>query len=118
MKHILTSSLFVVMLASSGAFAAEQHGHGVNHEAKQQMNSAQMAAMPLTDGVVKKVDPMGGKITLQHGEISSVKMPAMTMSYRVKQAQQLEAIHAGDKVRFAMIKVNDDYIVTHIEVVR
>ena len=71
----------------------------------------------LTDGVVEKVDLKNGKITLQHGEIVNV-MPAMTMSYRVKQVQQLESIQAGDKVRFALGKMNNDYVVTHIEVSR
>lgn len=119
MKHTLLSSLFLALLASTGAFAAEQHNHGqgMKHEAMQQMASAATKAMPLNDGVVKKVDMQNGKITLQHGDIANV-MPAMTMSYRVKKTQQLEPIHAGDKVRFTMEKLGDDYIVTHIEVAR
>jgi len=40
------------------------------------------------------------------------------MSYRVKQAQWLESIHVGDKVRFAMDKVNDEFVVVHIEAVK
>ncbi len=93
-------------------------GHAMNHGAMQPMNQAQAKAMPLIDGVAKKVDYEGGKITLQHGEIANVGMPAMTMGYRVKQAQQLKPIRAGDKVRFMMEKSGDDYIVTHIEAVR
>lgn len=120
MQHTLTGGLFLALMASTGALAAEQHNHsqGINHEAMQQMNPTQMKAMPLTDGVVKKVDQKSGKITLQHGEIVNVKMPAMTMSYRVKQAQYLESIHAGDKVRFAMDKLNDEFVVVHIEAVK
>lgn len=115
MKHILASSLVFSLLVGSAAFAEAQQGHTMNREAMQKMDMAQMKAMPLTDGVAKKVDQKSGRITLQHGEVSNVKMPAMTMSYRVKQVQQLESIHAGDKVRFAMDMVGDDYIVTHIE---
>ncbi len=120
MQHTLTGGLFLALLASSGAFASEQHNHskGMNHEAMQQMDTAAMKAMPLTDGIAKKVDQQSGKVTLQHGEIANVKMPAMTMSYRVKQAQQLEPIHAGDKVRFAMDKVNDEFVVVYIEAVK
>lgn len=128
MQHVLTSGLFLALLANFTVFAAEQHNHsqGMNHGAMQKTESAQMKAMPhgdgqamqLTDGVAKKVDQKGGKITLQHGEVANVKMPPMTMSYRVKQAQQLESIHAGDKVRFAMDKVNDEFVVVHIKVVK
>jgi len=120
MQHVLTSGLFLALLASSAAFAAEQHNHspGMNHEAMPRMDHAQMKVMPLTDGVAKKVDAQNGKITLTHGEIANVKMPAMTMSYRVKQAQWLESIHAGDKVRFAMDKLNGEFVVAYIETVK
>ncbi|MDD2915690.1 MAG: copper-binding protein [Gallionella sp.] len=125
MQKILTGSLFLAFLVNTGAFAAEQHDHGMGNDGMSQMNPESMKAMhddgqtmPLSDGVVKKVDVQNGKITLAHGEIANVKMPAMTMSYRIKQAQQLKSIHAGDKVRFAMDRVNDDYIVTHIEMAK
>lgn len=127
MRHTLTSSLFLALLASTGAFAAEQHNHsqGMSHEAMQKAEHAQMKAMPhddgqampLIDGTVKKVDLKSGKITLQHGDIANV-MPAMTMSYRVKQAQWLESIRAGDKVRFAMDKLNGEFVVVQIEAIK
>jgi len=118
MQHTLKNILFFLLLASSAAFADGQPGQALNHEAMKKMDMAQMKAMPLVDGVVEKVDQKGGKITLQHGEIASVKMPAMTMGYRVKQPQQLESIQPGGKVRFMMEKMGDDYIVTHIEPAR
>lgn len=117
MKYTISSSLLLVLLTGSGAVMASEHMQGMNHAAMQRAASAATKAMPLNDGVAKKVDMQNGKVTLQHGDIANV-MPAMTMSYRVRQAQQLEPIHAGDKVRFTMDKLGDDYIVTHIEVAR
>ena len=126
MQHTLTGSLFFSLLVSATVFADGQHGRDMNHDALRHMDQSAMKAMQhgdgqamqLTDGVAKKVDLKNGKVTLQHGEIANVKMPAMTMSYRVQQAQQLESIQAGDKVRFAVNKLNNDYVVTHIEVVK
>ena len=136
MQRTLLSSLFISLLVSYSVGAEEQHDRGMSHDGMQQMDPAAMKAMhdnmhggkamphddgqtmPLTEGIAKKVDQQGGKVTLQHGEIANVKMPAMTMSYRVKQAQQLESIHAGDRVRFAMEKVNDEFVVVHIETVK
>ncbi|MBY0576244.1 MAG: copper-binding protein [Gallionellaceae bacterium] len=119
MQRTLMGSLFIALLASATAFAAEQHNHSqMNHEAMRQMDYAQMKVTPMTDGVVKKVDVQNGQIMLAHGEIANVKMPAMTMNYRVKQAQWLESIHAGDKVRFAIDKHNDEFVVVHIEAVK
>lgn len=75
-------------------------------------------AAPLHDGLVRKLDQKKANITLQHGDIAEVGMPAMTMSYPVRHAQELAALHPGDKVRFAMEKHDADYIVTHIEAVK
>lgn len=118
MQKTLMSSLFLVFLGSSSAFAAEQHKHSMGNDGMQQMDHTQMKVMPLSDGIVKKVDAQNGKVTLTHGEIANVQMPAMTMSYRIKQVQWLESIHAGDKVRFAMDKLNDEFVVVHIEAVK
>ena len=117
MKYAIAIGLLLALSTGSGAVLAAEHKHGMDHADMRQAVPAATKAMPLNDGVAKKVDMQNGKVTLQHGDIANV-MPAMTMSYRVKQAQQLEAIRAGDKVRFAMDKLGDDYVVTHIEAVR
>lgn len=117
MQHTLTCGLFLSLLAGATAFAEGQPGQAGKHDTMQQTNQAAAKATQLTEGIVKKVNLMGGNITLKHGEIVNV-MPAMTMTYRVKQAQQLESIRVGDKVRFAVEMQNDDYVVTHIELVK
>ena len=120
MKFILTGSLILGLLTCFGAWAVDQHDHtqGMNHEAMQSMSMPAGNAVQMTEGIVEKVVQKEGKITLRHGEIASAKMPAMTMSYRVKQAKWLESIHVGDKVRFAIDKQNDEYVVTQITPVK
>ena len=39
-------------------------------------------------------------LTLKHGPIQSLDMPAMTMVYRVKDPSMLDQLKAGDKVKF------------------
>lgn len=75
-------------------------------------------AAPLTNGEVRKVDKETGKITLKHGPIENLEMPAMTMVFRVKEPAMLEEIKAGDKVRFAAEKLKGGLTVTRIEVAR
>lgn len=86
-----------------GAMPAMSHGSG--------------KAMQMSDAVVKRINTKRGKITLQHGDIPDV-MPAMTMGYKLKDAKQLQGIQVGDKVRFSLEKVGDDFVVNHLEVVR
>lgn len=68
-----------------------------------------------TDAEVRKVDKDAGKVTLRHGEIKNLDMPAMTMVFQVKDRSWLEQLKAGDKVRFAAEKSNGAYVVTEME---
>lgn len=80
--------------------------------------SFSVIAAPLHDGVIKKLDQKKSTVTLQHGDLAEVGMPAMTMSYPVQHTHDLAALHPGDKVRFTLEKKQDDYIVIHIEAVK
>jgi Cu(I)/Ag(I) efflux system periplasmic protein CusF len=66
------------------------------------------------DGEVRKVDKAQQKITLKHGAIKNIDMPAMTMVFRVKDAKMLDALAEGDKVKFSAEKINGQYTVTSI----
>jgi Cu/Ag efflux protein CusF len=72
----------------------------------------------LTEGEVRKVDRDAKKITIRHGPIVNLDMPAMTMVFQVRDAALLEKVQAGDKVRFAAEKTGGAYAVTHIETAR
>lgn len=67
---------------------------------------------------VVKVDAGRSKVTLRHAAIKSIKMEAMTMPFKVKDAAMLEALKAGDKVTFSVALVDDELIVTHIQVAK
>jgi Cu(I)/Ag(I) efflux system periplasmic protein CusF len=76
------------------------------------------AVADLTEGEVRKVDPENKKITIRHGELKSLDMPAMTMIFRVKDPAMLDQVKVGDKVRFRADKVNGAFTVMEIEVVK
>ncbi len=76
---------------------------------------AAMAAMPMVDGEVRKVDMGSKKITLKHGEIKNLDMPPMTMVFQVKDPAMLEKVKAGDKVQFTVDNVNGAMTVLTIE---
>ena len=78
------------------------------------VSAAAFAAGPV-DGEVRKVDAAQQKITLKHGEIKALDMPAMTMAYRVKDAAALNQLVPGDHVRFSVEKIDGAYTVTSIQ---
>ncbi len=67
------------------------------------------------DGEVKKVDMDAGKITLKHGEIKALDLPAMQMAFRVTNPDWLKAVQVGDKVKFSADKVAGQFTITSLE---
>lgn len=77
--------------------------------------AASRPSAQLADGEVRKVDKEAKKITLRHGPIPSLDMPAMSMVFQVKDPAMLDQVKAGDKIRFQAEKIGGQYTVTHIE---
>jgi len=110
-SNLLVVSLVFVALSST-TFAADINNH------RHAMHEHSSTSAQLIDGVVKKVDQNKSRVTLKHGEIKEVQMPAMVMNFQVKDASQLALLHKGDKVRFAVEKVDGKIVVIHIELAK
>ncbi len=72
------------------------------------------APTPTTMGEVTKVDKAASKVTLKHGEIKNLDMPAMSMVFRAKDAKLIEGLAVGDKIRFTAEKINGQYTLTSV----
>ena len=80
--------------------------------------SAKVADALPVEGEVRKVDTEAQKITLKHGPIANLGMPAMSMVFHVKDPQFLGKVKAGDKVRFSADKVDGAITITAIQVAK
>ena len=95
MKHTLTRTLGGLILGLSVALSVQ--------------------AQPV-DGEVKKIDLEAGKVTLKHGPIQNLDIPAMQMAFRVANPAWLQKLQVGDKVTFEADKVGGQFTVTAIDV--
>lgn len=77
--------------------------------------SEMAASSSMSSGEVKKIDKDAGKVTIKHGPLSNLEMPAMTMVFRVKDAAMLDQFKPGDQINFIAEKVNGALTVTKIE---
>ena len=59
----------------------------------------------MSEGIVRKVDKASGKVTIAHGPLSNLKMPAMTMVFRVKDAAWLDRMASRHRAR--VLKLRD-----------
>jgi Cu/Ag efflux protein CusF len=80
--------------------------------------AATQAAAEITEAEVRKVDKENKKITLKHGEIKNLEMPAMTMVFNVSDAALLDKVQAGDKVRFRAANEGGKFTVTELQPVK
>lgn len=99
------------VVAPSAAFAADDHaGHRPGAGAK----VAEVTA-PKSTGEVRKVDKGAGKVTIKHGPLENLDMPAMTMVFRVKDPAMLDRVKAGDRIRFDADMIGGQVTVIKLE---
>lgn len=116
-----TCALLVAWGAAGAAAAAEPasstpaQSSAAPKEMAHEAMADKTADMAMTLGEVKKIDKEAGKITLKHGPIQNLDMPAMTMVFRVKDQAMLDGLKIGDKVRFMAEKSNGAIVVTMVE---
>lgn len=95
--------------AATLALPAPAHANG---DHAHHGNAAGAAA--LTEGEVRKVDEQAGKITLRHGEIRNLEMPAMTMVFQVRDRTLLAGLKVGEQIRFRAENPGGTLTVTEI----
>lgn len=67
-------------------------------------------------GVVKKVDAAKGTVTLAHDPVKSLKWPAMTMDFRVRDKESIAALKPGQKVEFDLVEEKKgSYVISRIK---
>lgn len=106
--HLLAAGA-VVFASAAGAQAPQGADHAAHHPAPAAATQAQ------SEGEIRKVDLEQGKVTLRHGPIANLDMPAMTMVFTVADPKMLEGLKQGDAVRFTAAKKDGAYVVTAME---
>jgi Cu(I)/Ag(I) efflux system protein CusF len=66
-------------------------------------------------GKVTKVDRSAGRVTIAHGPVASLKWPAMTMPFEVKDKALLDKAKEGQTIQFSFVESGRKYIVTAIK---
>lgn len=126
--RIATVAAILAALSTGHAALAQSHaGHGA-HDRPSAAAADTAPAAPAapaanagesaTDGEIRRVDVAGGRLTLRHGPIPSLDMPAMTMVFRVVAPASIDGLAPGDRVRFRATTVDGDPAVIWIEKAR
>lgn len=73
-----------------------------------------MPSVRMVRGHVVEVDPARRLVLLKHDEIPSLGMPEMQMEYVVPEGADFPELSAGDRVRFAVVRVDGRHVVTRV----
>jgi len=111
MKPSIHNLAFALLFGISTSTFAQTTDHSAHHPGAAQAP----ASAAMVDAEVRKVDMDAKKITLRHGPIPNLEMPAMTMVFQVKEPSMLDKAKTGDKVKFTAEKIGGAYTVTRIE---
>ena len=115
---VLVAGALLAPLAAPVPAGAQSMG-GMDHGSMgQQGMMKEQAGAALSEGEGRKVDKEAKKLTIKHGPLVNLDMPAMTMVFRVQDAAMLEQVKAGDKVQFRAEKAGGALTVTKIEPVK
>lgn len=107
---LLTLAALLSALASP-AFAVQENRSGPLTP----VAATTAAKVEPVDATVRKIDKSAGKITLAHGPLTNLGMPAMTMTFKAKDVAVLALLKEGDKVRFVAEMAGSDYLATRVE---
>ena len=103
----LTLTLLLGLATHTGLQAEEMMNHqghdmaqmeGMNHEGHDM--AAMQTEQTLIKGTITRLDAANGKVGIRHEAITNLKMPPMTMVFRVADPAQLQGLKVGDEVLF------------------
>jgi Cu(I)/Ag(I) efflux system membrane fusion protein len=109
-EMIVVSANFLIdaesnLKAAFSGFGQSPGGASAGGKGEGQAAAPDADATPAThrgEGRVEAVDPAGASVTLAHGPIASLKWPAMTMDFNVKDKALLRALKPGQRIVFDM----------------
>lgn len=108
LTHLVVIASFAAAL---GAQAQTVPTSGAEHAA----HHSSAPAAPLGEGEVRRIDREQGKLTLRHGPLDNLGMPAMTMVFRVVDPKMLDGLKEGDRIKFTAEKVNGALTLTALQ---
>ncbi|HDO1323412.1 TPA: copper-binding protein [Aeromonas veronii] len=102
-------------LATQTNLQAEEMMHHEGHDMSQTGEMSEQAAMVMTKGVITRLDEESGKVGIKHEPIENLKMPAMTMVFRVADPTLVKDLKVGDAVRFHAENPGGKLTITQIQ---
>ena len=123
-EAVVVSANFLIdaesnLKAALSGFGHDAHGAKPGPKEQAKPGASAAAAAPVThrgDGSVETVDPARATVKLAHGPITSLKWPAMSMNFRVKDPALIRTLKPGQKVAFEFVDAGGgEYLIVRVQ---
>ncbi|WP_375143854.1 copper-binding protein [Acuticoccus sp. MNP-M23] len=69
----------------------------------------------MSEGEVTKIDPRRNRVTVKHGPLENLEMPAMTMVFEVADPAMMDRLSVGRSISFTADRVKGKLTITEVE---
>lgn len=107
--------LLIMLLAAVGAGSAFAHHESGGQHSGQALAPAATQKTGKGTGLIQQIDREKGTVTIKHGPLQGIKVPAMTMSYQVKDKAMLSNLWSPQMVDFELTYDGKQYLITQIK---
>lgn len=104
----------LTVLIASGSALAQQKRDDMKSMDMGNKSGASSATSHHAAGVVKKVDPKAGTVTMDHGPVKSLNWPAMTMTFGLSDKALIDKLKPGAKVEFEFVQQGRKSVITSL----
>lgn len=112
-KNIAVLSILIALSGTNTALAQPGDMKGMDMTARK--GAVPNLVVHKTTAVVKATDPVKGVVTLAHGPVKTLKWPAMTMGFSVKDKALFDKLTVGKTVDVEFTRQGSDYVVTAVK---
>ena len=115
-EQVVVSANFLIDAESNLKAALSGFGSEGAAPADPAQPKAGAAAVHSGEARVEAVDAAQGSATLKHGPIASLKWPAMTMDFKVRDPAVLRALKPGQTISFDMVgEADGDWVIVRAQ---
>ena len=128
MKQSAALSLVLALLAAAPILSHAQSSTMKGDMKGMDMKSGDMKGMDMggkdsmskgsthkANGVVKALDAQKSTVTIAHGPVPTMKWPAMSMTFKIKDKALLDKLAVNKKVDVEFVEEGKDYVVTGVK---
>lgn len=105
----------MLALALPTAVLAQSNMDGMKGMPMDKMATDAKGTVHKAKGTVRKVDAKAGVVTVDHGPVSTLNWPAMSMGFKVTDKAILGKLSEGQTVEFEFAQAGKDYVITAVK---